>query len=141
MNYPDGSIVRVGDLVWWNEGCCLGHVQSIAETKEAYEAWGLDSPFIAISNEQPFNPANTMGVVYDETDFKDDGIGLLNVEEHEQLALAVSQAKTMVFEEYDVFCVTTAVEQGRLAHWLFEFRKSGKPVRSVTVPILWAGDG
>jgi len=26
MRYPDGKIITVGDLIWWNEGVCVGFI-------------------------------------------------------------------------------------------------------------------
>src|SRR4051812_37227185 len=81
MQYRDGSPIRVGDLIWWDEGCCVGHVQAVAESPEEYAAWGLDSPHVFVSNSHPFDPSVTSGVAYPATLLEDDGIGPLSAEE------------------------------------------------------------
>lgn len=54
MKYPkqyslgaDPEEIRAGDLVWWNEGVCVGFVEQVIETSDDFERWGLDEPSIA----------------------------------------------------------------------------------------------
>ena len=77
MKYPDGSPINVGDLVWWNEGSCVGYVQVIAESEAEYVGWGLDSPHVFLSNIHPFSPGSNIGVAYPEACLKDEGVAPL----------------------------------------------------------------
>lgn len=48
MRYPDGSTVKLGDLVWWDEGNSVGRIIDIHETKEQCANWGVEEPGVAI---------------------------------------------------------------------------------------------
>ena len=95
MKYPDGTSVNVGDHIWWNEGTCVGFVGTIIEGKDDEEAWGLDEPHILISGYHPMDPDDAGWVAYPPSDFADEGIGRLTVEEESLLASAVDQVSAM----------------------------------------------
>jgi hypothetical protein len=40
MRYPEGQEIRVGDLVWWDEGACVGHVQWIWDEERDGDYFG-----------------------------------------------------------------------------------------------------
>lgn len=40
MIYPDGVEVHLHDLIWWNEGQCVGYVSEILETQKDWEKYG-----------------------------------------------------------------------------------------------------
>jgi len=91
MEYPDGTLVNVGDHIWWNEGTCIGFVGTIIEGKDEEATWGLDEPHILISGYHPRNTEDAGYVAYSPTDFADEGIGRLTDEEETMLARAVAQ--------------------------------------------------
>lgn len=97
MTYPDGSQIHVGDLIWWDEGLCVGYVQAIAESREDYESWGLDSPHIFVSNRHPFDPslATSGGVAYGASFLEDDGIGPLSAVERLEFERATQLALSL----------------------------------------------
>lgn len=73
MKYPDGSEMSVGELIWWDECRCLGHIQHIAETAEELDAWGLKEPHAFFGNHHPFDP-DVIGVAYPPKSFEDEVI-------------------------------------------------------------------
>lgn len=138
MKYPDGSTIRVGDLIWWDGGYCVGFVQLVAESLDEYGSWGLDEPFIFVSNIHPFDPKMNTGVGYSESQLDDDGIGLLTPEERLQMEQASKQAVELAAAnlEYSTYSVFTEARNRKLAEWVFTFRKSdGTELESITVPV------
>ena len=84
MKYPDGSAMKQGDLIWWNEGGCVGHVQKIIETPEEWAEWGWQGPAAYFGNLHPYDP-NIIGVGYPAGCFEDEGIAKLSEFEHSAL--------------------------------------------------------
>lgn len=126
MKYPDGNIICVGDLIWWNEGSCVGYIQSVAESEEEYKSWGLDRPHLFLSNIHPFDPSEKSGIAYDEACLVDEAIGLLTKAESDDLTEAISKA-AITGHSYSVF---PEYENGRMTHWRFEFQDPlREPVR------------
>ena len=137
MKYPDGSTIQVGDLIWWDEGNCVGFVQVIAESKVDYENWGLNAPHIFISNTHPFDAALLTGVAHDLACLKDEGIGLLTADERIQLAQATEQARGLVAGNVDfsTYSVTTDVQHCHLVGWFFTFYKYEEELKKIRVPV------
>lgn len=94
MNYPGGTTIRVGDLVWWNEGECVGYVQMVADTRAEYERWGLTSPHMFVSNRHPFDISLEAGVAHDQACLEGEGIGLLASQEKIEFEEAARSART-----------------------------------------------
>lgn len=119
--------VRVGDLVWWNEGVCVGFVEEVMEERSDYERWGLDEPSIALTNLHPFaaNGAKHKQhigfvrsggtVVYSLGDLEDEGIGLLSGHERSELEWVIAQARSRVsLTHRDLpFCVSALMNMER----------------------------
>ena len=116
MNYPDGIQMKRGDLVWWNEGGCVGYVQSIAETPEEYTAWGLDGPHAFLAAAHPYDPTQESGVAYPPGCFEDEAIGLMTEDEAAELRRAITEAG---LDDGRTFATTTEVYMGRMTHWVF----------------------
>ena len=135
MIYPDGSTIRVGDLIWWDEGLCIGYVQAIVESKEEYKSWGLDAPHIFLSNTHPFDSKITSGVCYNRASFDDEGIGLLNPEERKEFDQAILRAKKSVVADYSTYAVTTEIQHSQQIGWIFTFFKDGKEVEVIKIPV------
>ena len=120
----DDSTIQVGDLIWWDEGYCVGYVQAVAESKNEYGSWGLDAPHIFVSNTHPFDPTMHIGVGYGESILADDGIGLLTLEERVQLEQATSQAHERAADlEYSTYSVFTDVRDCKLCRVGFHFQE------------------
>lgn len=119
MTYPDGSQIHVGDLIWWDEGHCVGYVQAIAESREDYESWELDSPHIFVSNRHPFDPslATSIGVAYGASFLEDDGIGPLSAAERLEFERATQLA--LAGRCYSRYSVITHVEDCTIKSWTF----------------------
>ncbi len=136
MNYPDGQPICVGDLIWWNEGSCVGHVQVVAETKEEYEAWGLDEPHIFVDNSHPFDPTIGCGVAHNVGCFEDEAIGLLNQAEIGLFEAAVKEAEAKAVTDLNShqFSVTTECVNGQRVAWIFVISEGDCVVEKVRVP-------
>ena len=134
MQYPDGSMIQIGDLIWWDEGFCVGYVQAIEESKTEYESWGQNEPHIFVSNNHPFDATTHSGVAYPESSLADDGIARLNPEERLEFDRAAVRAHRLVATDSDCYAVTTEVRDSRLHAWIFTYYKDDKNVQAVSVP-------
>ena len=118
LTYPEGDPVNVGDFVWLNEGSILGFVTEILTDPKDYD-WlddsHIHSPRIFFSDLYPYEAIKELNKVkgqsgggsvnywiYDYTDFKDEGIGLVESKYKEDLEKAISIAKKD-FEDH--FCI------------------------------------
>ena len=138
MKYTDGTIIRVGDLVWWNGGGCLGYVQVVAETRAEYERWGLTSPHIFVSNRHPFDISLGSAVAHNESCFEDEGISLVTPQEKLDLKEAARRARTRLkADSADLtYTVTTEVQDCRQIGWIFTFFSNGAEVETVRIPVF-----
>lgn len=149
MMYPDGSTIQVGDLIWWNEGCCTGYVQEIAESKEEYESWGLNAPHIFVSGTHPFDAASRNGIGYPETSFAAEAISRFTPEERIELGLATVEAHRLmelglasvrahslagIDSEHLIYTVDADVENCKRVGWVFTFIKGRKVAEVMKVP-------
>ena len=136
MRYPEGQTVKVGDLIWWNEGICIGFVEEVMESRKDYENWGLDEPSVAFTNLHPFEanlvkhqqhiggPTTSGTVVDTEAQLENEGIGLLTDHECEELEWAISHAQSLVSEDIRdrPFCVSALMDMDRMEEdWNFDF--------------------
>ena len=92
MNYPNGGEIKVGDLIWWNDGYAIAYVQSLLEAEEELSEWGLDEPHLFLANIHPFDPTSVAGIGYPQSILGEDGVRLLTDAEKEQLAAATAGA-------------------------------------------------
>ncbi len=110
MKYPkqcslgaEPEEIRVGDLVWWNEGTRVGHVRWVWESgRDGDYSWAdTAGPPIFLSNEHPYRFATEPeGVIHDESCLEDEGIGPLSDHERGELEWAMSEAKGRVAPEH-----------------------------------------
>lgn len=145
MKYPvkysngkEPKVICVGDLVWWNEGVCVGFVEEVMEARPDYERWGLDQPSIAFTNLHPFERNEdkhkqhigfvTTGatVVHplDSQHLEDEGIGLLTPHEQSELVWAIREARSRVDPAYSSkpYCVSALKDMERGEEdWHFHF--------------------
>lgn len=143
MKYPkeyslcaEPEEIHVGDLIWWNEGVCVGYIQGVMEVREDYERWGLDEPSIALTNLHPFDAneqkhkqnigfvTNGGTVVNSENQLEDEGIGLLSPHERSELKWAISEAKRRVTPKHRdaSYCVSAVMDMYRREEdWHFYF--------------------
>lgn len=135
MKYPNGSTIKVGDLIWWDEGHCVGYVQVLAESKEEYERWGLDHPHIFVSNRHPFDSKLETGAAHDEACFEDEGIGLLTMDEQRELERVTKYAHHLAGFNLggSDYSINTDVREGQLQAWLFTFNVNGQE-KKIAVP-------
>ena len=136
MRYPEGQLIHVGDLVWWNEGVCVGYVESLMLRPEEYGSWGLDEPSIAFTNLHPFeanenkHPQNIGSLIGGATvvdsiaNLEDEGVGLLSDHEKSELEWATQEAVSRASDEVRElpYCVCACVdsETGE-ENWHFHF--------------------
>jgi len=143
MKYPkeyslgaEPQEIRVGDLVWWNEGVCVGFIEKVIESRKDYESWGLEEPSVALTNLHPFDAnerkhkqhigfVSSGGTVLNSEDqLKDEGVGLLSSHERSELEWAITEAKRRVAPEHHdtPYCVSAVMDMDRLEEdWHFHF--------------------
>lgn len=92
MNYPDGTVIVVGDVIWWNEGGCIGRVACIVDTPDSWISKGLAEPGIFICNDLAFDEL-TCDVFNSEAQFLDEGIGKLSCDEMRGLTDAIAASR------------------------------------------------
>jgi len=126
MNYPDGTPIQVGDLVWWNEGVSVGFIQWIwDETRDGDYSWAkTDGPPLYISNRHPYAPSQegfNSGSLHDEPCLADEGVGLLSVVELDEFqhasSLARIRSRSGLSEGF--YTVETRVENCKQVEWIF----------------------
>lgn len=93
MKYPNGDMVCIGDLIWWNEGSSQGVVVKVLEFKEDFESLSLATPKHETVNQlKNFGSSEkgimicanlqrdemTMDVFCPECDFEDEAISLIH---------------------------------------------------------------
>jgi hypothetical protein len=145
MKYPElysngqePKKICVGDLVWWDEGVCVGFVEEVMEEQSDYEGWGLDEPSIAFTNLHPFEANNNKhkqhigGVMsggtvvhsLDNQELEDEGIGLLTQHERSELTWAITEAKSKIDPKYGnyPYCISALMDMERGEEdWHFHF--------------------
>ena len=143
MTYPSPNSdaselfkIRVGDLIWWNEGVCVGFVEKVLEKPCDYERCGLNEPGIALSILHPYEANQkkhtqhtgsfTSGgtVIYSAKYLEDEGIGMLAPSEQSELNWAIEKARSMVSEflRSFPFCVSAMVDTAHGGeNWHFHF--------------------
>lgn len=120
MNYPDGSVIRTGDLIWWDEGACVGHVGEIMEESQQYEAWGLDEPSLEINNVHPFD-GSSGGIVYPLWVLESEGLSKFSDPERRELELALSEASRRAGRSFEglKYVVRAGIENCKRVAWVF----------------------
>ncbi|MEK7951791.1 hypothetical protein [Luteolibacter soli] len=126
MNYPVGTPIQAGDLVWWDEGACVGFIQWIwDEARDGDYSWAkTDGPPLFIANRHPYTPSHEgfgSGMLHDESCLAGEGIGLLNEDELEELRLATALAKARSRSGLNgsFYTVQTRAENCRRVEWIF----------------------
>lgn len=128
--------IHIGDLVWWNEGTCVGFVVQLIEEEADRRDYGKDESCIVFSNLHPheanaikYNP-NTGSflsgsrTIYPESMLEDEGIDLLSPHERSEFDWAISKAKQAVSPEHrDLpFYVNVVMNlDSRIEDWVFQF--------------------
>lgn len=138
MKYPDGSPILPGDLVWWNEGSCLGHVQWIwDERRDGDYSWARTvGPPLFISGNFPYRPGDGPdGIIHDESCLDDEGVGPLSAEEREEFRMALDLAMDRSARGFEdrVYAVRTRVGEGRLDEWIFSIFEGEHRVEEIVV--------
>jgi len=147
MKYPEQyslgaepEEIRVGDLVWWNEGVCVGYIEEVMEEREEYERNGLSEPSVTFTNLHPFEANErkhkqhigfvTSGgsVTTPAHLLEDEGVGLLSDHERAELRWAISEANARAAPEHrDLpYFVSAVMDMDRLEedwHFCFVDRK------------------
>jgi hypothetical protein len=82
MKYPDGTIIRQGDVVWLNEGTQVGKISEIIDDEFKVAKWGLEpgeyGVFICLDLS---GNKLTNDIFQAEKQFVDEGIGVLSSSE------------------------------------------------------------
>lgn len=80
MIYPEGQTVRVGDIIWTNEGINVQRVVRIMESSLDLQKEGLEESGIYWTSDLSEFSSDIIGFEA-EADFEDEGIGLLTSDE------------------------------------------------------------
>jgi len=99
MKYPDGSTVRLEELVWWDEEKSIGRIIGIHETKEQCMNWGVEDPGVAICYD-----GSGMGglfIGYPHRAFVEEGIRRLTTEEEVEVDRVLQAARLFSSEKAD----------------------------------------
>ena len=120
MKYPDGSVIRTGDLIWWDEGAGTGYVGEIMEDQRAYDAWGLDEPSLELNNVHPFD-GSSGGIVYPLWVLESEGVRKFSDPERRELELALSEARQRASRSFEglKYVVRAGIENGKRVAWIF----------------------
>lgn len=95
MKYANGTTIRVGDRVWWNEGIGTGFIQKIIERDE-YLKEGYEEPMIFINYGSSNRENLERCVGYPERGILDDGVDPLTTEEEHE----INKIEVMVLKAY-----------------------------------------
>lgn len=136
-------MMRIGDLVWWDEGHCVGYIQVIAQTNDDCQNLGLRSPHIMISNSHPFDPSVCIGVAHEVTCLDDQGIRPFTAREQQELERAATEAKIKLKTPPTdlTYTVTTEVQDRRQTGWVFTFFMDSQQYEVVRIPACQSGTG
>ncbi len=136
MLYPDGTSVQAGDLIWWDEGHCVGFVQEVIETETDRRKWGLAHPYISIGG-HPYKPAAPGFVVCAASDFVDEGIGRLIDDDSVHLDAAIQHAQAEARFDLSAigFVVQTEVRDGIQVAWLITANPTGAGSDTIRIPV------
>ena len=121
MKYPEGQEITVGDLVWFDEGSCIGFIESIQ-----------GSTSVTLNNVHPFAECLSMDkyvlpepgfggrIVLKESEFYDDGLGLLSEIERNDFYKAYTKAKSHTNSDFSLTIARTIHEKD-IWYWVFIF--------------------
>ena len=135
MKYPDGTDIKVRDLIWWSEGTLVGHVQEIAESEEEFQSWGLDEPALFVGNRLPYDPASE-GASYAPRHLEGEGVGKLNEAEIIEYDEAILRAKAISPEKWNGrwYAVELRFERGKGSEWIFLLHGGWDVIERIAVP-------
>jgi hypothetical protein len=138
MKYPEGQDIKVGDLIWWEEGVFVGHIQVIAESKDDYESWGLTEPHIFVANNHPFDPSIKTGVAHEFSCLEDEGIGLLSIEEISKLNVARNSAIQIASSDFTKhnYSIATECVNNEMVCWIFSLMSGNSVIEEIRIPWL-----
>ena len=129
MKFSDGSPVKVGDRVWWNEGSAIGYVVGIHEREADFVSLGLSEPGVFIAD---FMGPN-VGVEYPRRVFEDEGIGLLSMEEVRFADKLLAAATRFLSESKGLVAGLRRDTSSDCRLWNVVFFRDGNPVNVVQV--------
>ena len=135
MLYPNGQEICKGDLVWWDEGISIGYVEAIVEDDSE-----SNEPAHVLICRHPFRENYDSGERIYESEFVDEGFGLLSDEEANDFRraekVAIAQTTTPYVSRYDV---TAHWREHNVVAWLFYFDGPTK-LTPVEVPACLRSD-
>ena len=135
MKYPDGTLIAVHDLVWWNGGIGIGHITAVFESAEECLQVGLSEPSIFICYDGS-DSNDGASVIYPERAFVEDGIGRLTKEEEAEVADVISRSRLALPTTIDakMSCgVIAEYHEGKRTRWRVVYYLGQKPQLVVAV--------
>ncbi|MEY4483270.1 MAG: hypothetical protein RL693_722 [Verrucomicrobiota bacterium] len=127
--------MHVGDLIWWNEGACVGHVQEIVDSQSECESWGFNEPHAGFANHHPYDPSIQAAVFYPEGVLEDEGVALLTVDDIRTLREALTQAVSLSASNFTghPYRITTETKDCVMRNWVFTFFDGDKVVDTIRI--------
>ena len=135
MNYPDGSTVKLGDLVWWDEENSIGRIVGVHETKEECANWGVGDPGVAICYDGSVTGGLFIG--YPQRAFADEGIRRLTSAEECDVNNVVQAARLYSSEKSDEITAGLFRKKGNnVERWNVVFFRNRRAIRVIEVDKL-----
>lgn len=91
MKYPSGEEVKIGDLIWWDEGTEIGRVALLITAEEDQLMYGQDERGIFIETD-PLARRLYPVVFYPESMFEDEAIDVLTESEWQDWRRKLSES-------------------------------------------------
>lgn len=140
MTYPDGTRIQVGDLVWFDEGARVGFVQWIwEEARDGDFSWAqTEGPPLFIANRHPYSPSSEgfgSGELHDEPCLADEGVGLLDAAELEELRMATALARDRSRAGLggSFYSVLTRAENHQRVEWIFRAHAGDACIEEIVI--------
>jgi hypothetical protein len=135
MKYPDGTLLAIGDHVWWDGGVATGRVTAICESSQEYVQVGASEPTILICYDGSHSPHGAI-IGCPERLLADDGIGRLTKEEEMEVAAVIGCAGLALPPEVyaEMTCgVFADFKEGKRERWKVAYFRSQRPKIVVAV--------
>ena len=132
MKFPDGSLIKLGDVVWWDDENAIGSIINIHETEEECKNVGVEEPGILIC----FDGSGIGGLIigYPQRTFVEEGVRRLTPVEQREVNNVVRAARSYSSEKLDE--ITTGLfrkKTNNLEFWNVIFYRNRQALRVIEV--------
>ena len=132
MTYLDGTTVKLGDLVWWDEENAIGRISDILETKEqCADCLGVEDPGVLICYDGSDGGLSTG---YSRRAFDEDGIRPLTTEEKAEVERVFEAARGFSSEKAeDATTALRRVIKNDREYWNVVLYRNGQALQVIEV--------